>query len=101
MWRAVDVLGLLPVTEGGNKYPLMAMDYFLNGQKHILWQPGSCYSGRSPCERTCIQIWSTSVHPLRQGCNFESAVFAEVCALLEMVKTRTTPLHPQSDGLVE
>ena len=26
---------------------------------------------------------------------------AEVCKLLDIEKTRTTPLHPQSDGLVE
>ena len=36
-----------------------------------------------------------------QGRNFESKVFQEMCKLLEMDKTRTTPLHPQSDGMVE
>ena len=36
-----------------------------------------------------------------QGRNFESAVISEVCKLLGVVKTRTTPYHPQSDGLVE
>ncbi|KAJ8006486.1 hypothetical protein DPEC_G00107750 [Dallia pectoralis] len=36
-----------------------------------------------------------------QGRNFESRVFAEMCQRLGVEKTRTTPLHPQSDGLVE
>ena len=36
-----------------------------------------------------------------QGRQFESAVIAEVCKLLGIAKTRTTPYHPQSDGLVE
>ena len=36
-----------------------------------------------------------------QGRNFESDVIVEVCRLLGVVKTRTTPYHPQSDGLVE
>jgi transposase InsO family protein len=36
-----------------------------------------------------------------QGRNFESHVFREVCKLLGIHKTRTTPLHPQSDGMVE
>ena len=36
-----------------------------------------------------------------QGRNFESCVFAALCSRLDMQKTRTTPLHPQSDGLVE
>ena len=33
--------------------------------------------------------------------NFESALFAEMCKLLDIQKTRTTPYHPQSDGMVE
>ncbi|KAJ8348855.1 hypothetical protein SKAU_G00274440 [Synaphobranchus kaupii] len=36
-----------------------------------------------------------------QGHNFESQLLAEVCKRLGMTKTRTTPLHPQSDSLVE
>ncbi|KAL1254314.1 hypothetical protein QQF64_016543 [Cirrhinus molitorella] len=36
-----------------------------------------------------------------QGRNFESRLFSEVCQRLGVKKTRTTPLHPQSDGLVE
>ena len=36
-----------------------------------------------------------------QGRNFESALFAEICQLLGIKKTRTTPYHPQSDGMVE
>ena len=36
-----------------------------------------------------------------QGRNFESVLFKEVCRLLDIEKTRTTPLHPQSDGMVE
>ena len=36
-----------------------------------------------------------------QGQNFESTVFTEMCRLLGIHKTRTTPLHPQSDGMIE
>ena len=36
-----------------------------------------------------------------QGRNFESKVFQEMCKSLGMDKTRTMPLHPQSDGMVE
>ena len=32
---------------------------------------------------------------------FESAVFKGMCNRLGIKKTRTTPLHPQSDGMVE
>ncbi len=36
-----------------------------------------------------------------QGRNFEFNVVREMCSLLGITKTRTTPYHPQSDGLVE
>ena len=36
-----------------------------------------------------------------QGRNFESHLFSEICDLLDIKKTRTSPYHPQSDGLVE
>ena len=36
-----------------------------------------------------------------QGREFESRVLSECCELLGVRKTRTTPHHPQSDGMVE
>ena len=36
-----------------------------------------------------------------QGTNFTSAVFKGLCQILGIDKTQTTPLHPQSDGMVE
>ena len=36
-----------------------------------------------------------------QGRQFESALIAEICKLLQIRKTHTTPYHPQCDGLVE
>ena len=36
-----------------------------------------------------------------QGRNFESSVFQEMYRFLGIKKTRTTALHPQSDGMVE
>ncbi|GBN89634.1 Retrovirus-related Pol polyprotein from transposon 412 [Araneus ventricosus] len=36
-----------------------------------------------------------------QGTNFNSSLFTELCKLLGILKTRTTALHPESDGMVE
>jgi len=36
-----------------------------------------------------------------QGRNFESAVLSSLCSSLGIGKTRTTPYHPQGDGMVE
>ena len=34
-----------------------------------------------------------------QGRNFESQMFKEVCDILKIVKTKTTPYHPSSNGM--
>ena len=39
--------------------------------------------------------------PSCAGCQFESSVMQEVCRILQIHKTHTTPYHPQSDELVE
>ena len=36
-----------------------------------------------------------------QGKQFELELVEEVCKLLGILKTRTTPYHPQLDGLIE
>ena len=36
-----------------------------------------------------------------QGRQFESILIAEICKILHIRKTRTTPYHPQEDGMVE
>ncbi|GBN03840.1 Retrovirus-related Pol polyprotein from transposon 412 [Araneus ventricosus] len=36
-----------------------------------------------------------------QGTNFSSALFTELWKLLGILKTRTTALHPESDGMIE
>lgn len=36
-----------------------------------------------------------------QGRQYESIPFKEMCKVLHIKKTRTTPYHPQSDGMVE
>lgn len=36
-----------------------------------------------------------------QGQTFESEVFKEICQILGIDKTRTTPYRPQSDGMIE
>ena len=36
-----------------------------------------------------------------QGRNFEANFFQKMCLLLGITKTRTTVMHPQSDGMIE
>jgi len=98
----VDILGPLPVTDSGNRYVLVAMDYFSK------W----LYVSALP-NQEAVTIADSLVRgffcqfgaPLElhsdRGSNFESAVMSEVCKLFGIKKTRTTSLYPQGNSLVE
>ena len=36
-----------------------------------------------------------------QGANFQSKIVAHLCKMLDIKKSRTTPYHPQGDGMIE
>ena len=99
---AVDVVGPLPRSDRGNRYVLSAIDYFTK------WP--EAYALPDQEAETIVDalvggMFSRFGVPETlhsdQGRNFESRVFASMCERLGMHKTRTTPLRPQSDGLVE
>ena len=98
----IDVLGPLPETESGNKYIFIAMDYFSK------WPEAYALPNQEAVTVANVlvsQFFSRFGVPAElhsdQGRNCESHVFQEVCTLLGIHKTRTTALHPQSDGMVE
>lgn len=99
---AIDVAGPFPETHKGNKYILVAMDYFSK------WPEAFAIPNQEVTTVAKIlvdNVFSRFGVPLElhsdQGRNFESKVFQKMCALMGIKKTRTTPLHPQSDGMVE
>ncbi|XP_061093063.1 uncharacterized protein LOC133125281 [Conger conger] len=98
----IDVLGPFPRSEKGNRYILTAMDYFTK------WPEAYCLPDQEAetivdalVEGMFSRLGVPEVIHTDQGRNFESRVFAAMCEKLGSHKTRTTPLHPQSDGLVE
>ncbi|KAJ8359452.1 hypothetical protein SKAU_G00159770 [Synaphobranchus kaupii] len=98
----VDVLGPFLVTDSGNRYILVAMDYFTKWPEAFAIPD---QSAATMAERLVEEMFTRFGAPAElhsdQGRNFESQLMAEVCKRLGVTKTRTTPLHPQSDGLVE
>ncbi|KMQ92912.1 integrase core domain protein, partial [Lasius niger] len=98
----MDILGPLPTTTSGNKYLLVIVDCFT---KWVEAFPLKNIRTKMVAEVFVNQFISrhgvpTEVHT-DQGKSFESKLFAELSELLGIRKTRTTALHPQSDGQVE
>ena len=99
---ACDILGPLPRSSNGNCYLLVVADYFTR------WM--EAYPIPNQEASTVAQVLTKEFF-LRfsppeqlhsdQGRQFEADVLKEVCKLLGIQKTRTTPYHPQSDRLVE
>ena len=99
---ALDLVGPLPRTARGNQYILVCVDYFTR------WP--EAYALPNMTAETVAAVFVNNwicrygvpcqLHS-DQGTQFESDLFAEMCRLLNIRKTRTTPYHPQGDGLVE
>ena len=99
---ALNVLGPLTLTEQGNKYILVVADYFSKWTEAF---PMPDQESSTVADFLVKEVISQFGVPLLnhsdQGKNFESALFSEICHMLGMKKTRTTPYLPQSDGMVE
>lgn len=99
---AVDIMGPFPRTDRGNRFVLVAMDYFTKWpEAYAIPDQEAETVADALVEGMFSRFGAAEVIHSDQGRNFESAVFSAMCERLGMRKTRTTPLHPQSDGLVE
>ena len=99
---ATDIMGPLPESTAGNSYILVVADYFT---RYVEAYPIPNQEATTVAQRLVDEFFFRFSPPEQlhsdQGRNFESAVIAEACKLLGVDKSRTTPYHPQSDGLVE
>ena len=98
----VDIMGPLPESEQGNVYVLVAADYFTKWVEvyAIPNQEAITVAKKLTDEMFCRFSPPEQLHS-DQGRQFESELMKEICKLLNIRKTQTTPYHPQCDGLVE
>ena len=99
---AVDILGPLPESENRHKYILVAGDYFTRWMEvYPIPNQEAATVATKITEEFFFRFSPPEQLHSDQGRQFESELIAEVCKLLGINKSRTTPYHPQSDGLVE
>ena len=99
---ATDICGPFPKSNKNNKFILVVTDYFSKFTEAyaIPNMEAETVANKLVKEWVCRYGCPMQLHS-DQGANYQSALFREVCKLLKIEQTRTTPYHPQSDGQAE
>ena len=96
------LLDVSVISAKGHKYILVVCDYFT---RYIEAYPLADKTARSVADALMDKWLPTYGFPLflhsDQGKEFDNAMVHKLSELLGTVKTKTTPYHPRSDGLVE
>lgn len=99
---AIDIAGPFPETALGNKYILSMSDYFTRWVELCPMPNQEAVTVAQSFVSTFVSRYGVPRQIITdQGRQFESALFQELCHLLDIDKTRTSAFHPQSNGLIE
>ncbi|TPP39657.1 Retrovirus Pol polyprotein from transposon [Fasciola gigantica] len=91
----------LPMSKDGDRYVLVMINYFTKWSEAVTLRFQDANSVADAFIRKWVSRYEAPEHlHSDQGLAFESQMLREVCGLLG-VKTRTTPYHLQSNGLME
>ena len=99
---AIDLVGPMPATPRGNRWILVLTDHFTRWQDAIAIPDATAPVVAATLDERifCYLGLPEQIHT-DQGAQFESSLMAELCQLWKVEKTRTTPYHPQANGVVE
>ncbi len=96
------MVGPLPVTSQGNKWILVLSDHFTRWHDALPIPDATAPTIASTLDTKVFSVLGLpeEIHSDR-GTQFESDLLSELCNLWGVMKTRTTPYHPQANGVVE
>ena len=99
---ALDILGPLPKSDSGNKYIMVVAEYFTKWtEAYPIPNQEAVTVARKLVDEFVSRFGAPEHLHSDQGRNVESSLFKEVCKLFGIVKTRTSPYHPEGDGVIE
>ena len=98
----VDITGPFVESKKGNKLILVVVDQFTKWfECYAIPDQTAEVVCRALVDNFISRFGIPQIIHTDQGRNFESSLFREMCKLLEIAKTRTTPYRPSSNGQIE
>ena len=98
---AMDIVGPLPRSRAGNKYILTICDYATRYPEAIPLPSTEAERIAKELVKLFARVGIPDEILSDQGTNFMSTLLQEIYQMLHIKRIRTTPYHPQTDGLVE
>ena len=98
---AMDIIGPLPRSRSGCRYVLVLCDYATRYPEAVALKSIDAETIAEELIKVFARVGIPKELLTDQGTNFTSQLLAEVYRLLHVKALRTTPYHPQTDGLVE
>ena len=99
---AVDIVGPFPEDSSGNKYILVVVDHFTKwGEAFPIPNQEALTVARVLCQEWFFRYSPPEGLHSDQGRQFESQLMHEICRILQIKKSCTSPYHPQCDGGAE
>ena len=96
---AVDLLGPLPESEKGNSYVMVVGDYYTRWMEALaIPNQETSTVAEKLVDEAFLRFSPTEQLHSDQGRQFESTLMAEICKILRIKKTRTTPTIPSAMG---
>ncbi|KAL4153886.1 hypothetical protein QTP88_001719 [Uroleucon formosanum] len=98
----LDIVGPLPITELGNTHILTMQDELTRYALAVALASTDATTVARAFVECCVCIFGIPTSILTDcGTNFLSNVFKNMCKLLDIEKSKTTPWHPQTNGYLE
>ena len=98
---AMDIVGPLPRSRSGSRYVLVVCDYATRYPEAVPLRTIDAECVAAEIVKIFARVGIPKEILTDQGSNFTSKFLAEVYKLLRIDALRTSPYHPQTDGLVE
>ena len=98
---AADIVGPLPVSTTGKKYILVIIDHFTKYVKLYSLQDITAKTSAKKIFNFMCNYGIPDSILTDQGKNFQSELMTELWELLDTNKLRTSPYHPETDGVTE